>query len=520
MTNRSTSTESPLLELRGITKGFPGVLALDGVNFTLCTGEIHALLGENGAGKSTLIKVLTGVYRRDTGSMLLNGHEINPHSPAEAEQLGISTVYQEVNLIPELSVAENISIGRQPRRYGLIDWQACRRRAQEALAPLELSIDVTQPLRTYSIAIQQMVAIARALDQQAKVLVLDEPTSSLDTAEVEQLFRVMRRLRKDGLGIVFVSHFLDQVYAISDRLTVLRGGKLVGGYEAASLPRLELISKMIGKEVAQVAEMENRHAASPATDDQPVVLSAQGIERRNAVETMDLEICAGEVVGLAGLLGSGRTEIARLLFGVDTPDAGAIRIDGKAVRKHSPRTAIRNRIALAPEDRKEAGIIPELSVRENIVLALQGRRGWLRRIPGTEQKLLADRFIKMLDIATPDGEKPVGQLSGGNQQKVILARWLAMQPKLLILDEPTRGIDVGAKAEIENLIADLCANGMALLFISSELAEVCHDSHRIVILRDRRKIGELTGDEIQLDRIMRYIAGEQTSEEAGETTDA
>ncbi len=520
MTNRATSTNSPLLELRGITKRFPGVLALDGVDFILQAGEIHALLGENGAGKSTLIKVLTGVYRRDTGSMQLGGLEIDPQNPAQAEQLGISTVYQEVNLIPELSVAENISIGRQPRRYGLIDWQACRLRAQEALAPLELSIDVTQPLRTYSIAVQQMVAIARALDQQAKVLVLDEPTSSLDTAEVEQLFRVMRQLRKDGMGIVFVSHFLDQVYAISDRLTVLRGGNLVGEYGAESLPRLELISKMIGKEVAQVADMENRHAATQAAGPHPVVLQAQGLNRRGAVEDMDLKIHSGEVVGLAGLLGSGRTETARLLFGIDQPDSGTIEVDGKFVRKHGPRTAIRNRIALAPEDRKEAGIIPNLSVRENIVLALQGRRGWLRRIKRAEQQLLADRFIRALNIATPNSEKPAGQLSGGNQQKVILARWLAMQPKILILDEPTRGIDVGAKAEIENLVTELCADGMALLFISSELAEVCRDSHRIVVLRDRRKIGELTGEEIQLERIMQIIADEQPTEEAEDRTDA
>lgn len=495
-----------LLEMRGIVKTFPGVRALDGIDFTLRAGEVHSLMGENGAGKSTLIKVLTGVYRCDGGTMRLMNEEIHPRSPLEAQRLGVSTVYQEVNLLPELTVAENLFIGREPRRLGLIDWGTSKRRAREAMSRLELDIGVTLPVRTYSIAIQQMVAIARAIDEDAKVLVLDEPTSSLDTAEVEQLFGLMRRLRDRGLGIVFVSHFLDQVYEISDRLTVLRNGGLIGEYEAPSLPRVELISKMIGKGVEQVAEMESTHGTRSVHGENPVVLEAKGLGKRHAVEQMDLRVRGGEVVGLAGLLGSGRSETARLLFGIDTPDTGTISVSGQPVRRHTPRNAIRNQIAFTPEDRKDAGIIPDLSVRENIVLALQGRRGWVRRIGKARQQTLADHYIKALNIATPDADKPVGQLSGGNQQKVILGRWLAMQPRLLILDEPTRGIDVGAKAEIEKLVGELCADGMALIFISSELEEVVRDSHRVVVLRDRRNVGELTGDEIQLDHIMRLIA--------------
>lgn len=497
--------------MRGMVKTFPGVRALDGVNFTLRAGEIHSLLGENGAGKSTLVKVLTGVYRADGGEMTLSGHVIRPRSPLNAQDLGISTVYQEVNLIPELSVAENLTIGRQPRMLGLIQWGKARRHSEELLERLDLELDVTRPVRSYSIAIQQMIAIARALDQQAQVLVLDEPTSSLDAAEVEQLFRVMRQLRDEGLGIVFISHFLDQIYDISDRLTILRNGQLVGEYEASELSRLQLVSKMIGKDVDEVAAMESHHAAPRTVAKGSPTIEANRVSRSNAIEPIDLQIHPGEVVGLAGLLGSGRTETARLLFGIDAPDSGSISIEGETVSRHRPTDAIRRGLAFAPEDRKVEGIIPELSIRENIVLALQGRRGWLKRISGAEQRRLAEQFIKALGIATPDAEKPIGQLSGGNQQKVILARWLAMQPKLLILDEPTRGIDVGAKAEIEKLISQLCANGMALLFISSELDEVARDSHRVVVLRDRRKVGELEGDQIDLENIIKMIAGSNPS---------
>jgi len=372
-------------------------------------------------------------------------------------------------------------------------------------------VDVAQPLNSYSIALQQMVAIARALDIEAKVLVLDEPTSSLDANEVAHLFGVLRKLKAQGLGIIFVSHFLDQVYAISDRFTVLRNGKLVGEFEAAELPRLELIARMIGKDLLTVEEMSARHGAKPATAEHKPLVRVKGFGRRGSVLPFDLEIRTGEVIGMAGLLGSGRTETARLLFGIDRADAGQVEIDGQPVTLTSPRDAIAHRFGFCPEDRKTQAIIPDLSVRENIVLALQAGKGWLQKISRRQQQQLADNYIKALGIATPDAEKPIKFLSGGNQQKAILARWLASQPRLLILDEPTRGIDVGAKAEIEKLIARLCSEGMAILFISSELEEVVRDSHRVVVMRDRKKVRELTGAEIELSAIMHAIAAHESA---------
>jgi len=498
--------DTSLLIVRAVSKSFPGVRALDGVDFTLRRGEIHTLMGENGAGKSTLIKVITGVYQAGAGEILLEGHAIQPRSPAEAQRLGISTVYQEVNLVPFLSVAENIFLGRQPTKFGRIDWKQINTRAAESLRRLDIEIDVTQALNSYSIAIQQMVAIARALDIDAKVLVLDEPTSSLDANEVRHLFAVMRKLKAQGLGIIFVSHFLDQVYEISDRFTVLRNGKLVGEYETAKLPRLELIAKMIGKDLDAVEAMTRHHGPGPVTGEHKPLLRASGLGRRGSLEPLDLTIHTGEVVGLAGLLGSGRTETARLLFGIDRAETGVVEVDGEAARFASPRAAIARRFGFCPEDRKTQAMIPDLSVRENIVLALQASRGWLRKFSAAEQHKLATNYIKALNIATPDAERPIKFLSGGNQQKAMLARWLAAQPRLLILDEPTRGIDVGAKAEIEKLIAKLCGEGMAILFISSELEEVVRSSHRVVVLRDRRKVGELTGDKIDLAEIMKAIA--------------
>ncbi|HET9375825.1 MAG TPA: sugar ABC transporter ATP-binding protein [Chthoniobacterales bacterium] len=497
---------SPLLEIIGLSKGFPGVKALDSVDLRVQTGEIHALMGENGAGKSTLIKVLTGVFPRDAGETRLDGQLIAPKSPREAEALGISTVYQEVNLIPHLSVAENICLGRQPTRLGAIRWQAITKRARAALARLELSIDVNRQLSSYSIAIQQMVAIARALDISAKLLILDEPTSSLDKTEVEELFKKLRKLREDGLGIIFITHFLDQVYEISDLITVLRNGCRVGCFATKELPRIKLVSHMIGKAVQQVEALEQKRASSATIRSDSPILEARALGRKGAIQPLDLDVRPGEVVGLAGLLGSGRTETARLLFGVDRPDQGAILIKGRAVRFNSPRAAIRYRMALTPEDRKVAGIIPNLTVRENIVLALQASRGSWRRLPLAEQEKLADRFIQSLDIKTPSREQIVRNLSGGNQQKVLLARWLATEPKLFILDEPTRGIDVGAKAEIEKLIQSLRQDGLAVLFISSELEEIVRQSQRVVVLRDRQKIGELTEGEISEEAIMQSIA--------------
>ena len=503
-----------LLQVRGLRKVFPGVKALDGVDFTVRSGEVHALMGENGAGKSTLIKAITGVYGRDGGEVVFAGQTIAPTSPREAENLGLSTVYQEVNLIPRLSVAENICLGRESTLLGSIRWKEIRRRAQAALERLDIKIDVTRELASYSVAVQHMVAIARALDVHAKLLILDEPTASLDEGEVEELFAVLRKLREDGLGVVFVTHFLDQVYAICDRITVLRDGHLVGEYETSQLPRTALVSAMIGRDLEDLPDSSARKKDSATQLFSPFV-SARNVARAGMMAPFDLEIGRGEIVGLAGLLGSGRTETARLLFGIDRADSGEIKIDGRKAVLRSPRQAIDAGFAFTPENRKIEGIIPHLSVRENIVLALQGSRGLWRNLSRREQNEIAERFIKALQIKTPHAEQPIRLLSGGNQQKVLLARWLANQPRLLILDEPTRGIDIGAKAEIEKLIASLREQGLAVLFISSELEEVVRTCDKVLVLRDRAPIGELSSTQLSEAAIMQTIAGQTV---AGQTT--
>ncbi|CAO3459310.1 Galactofuranose ABC transporter, ATP-binding protein [Azospirillum argentinense] len=511
MTDPTPTASPPLLAIRGLSKAFLGVQALDGVDFTVRHGEIHALLGENGAGKSTLIKTLTGVYQRDAGTVMLEGRAIAPRGVEEAQRLHIGTVYQEVNLLPNLSVAENLFLGRQPMRFGLVDRGAMRRRARAVLIPYGLSLDVTAPLGRFSVATQQIVAIARAVDMSAKVLILDEPTASLDAQEVAVLFKVLRTLRSRGIGIVFVTHFLDQVYALCDRITVLRNGRLVGERRTAELPRLDLVAMMLGRELEAAA-----HRIAPPDDEgeedaRPPLVCFRGYGKARSVEPFDLAIRPGEVVGLAGLLGSGRTETARLVFGMDRADQGEVAVDGQAVRLRGPRDAIRLGFGFCPEDRKKEGIVGALSVRENIILALQARQGWLRPIPRRRQEEIADRFIRLLDIRTPHAEQPIQLLSGGNQQKALLARWLATEPRLLILDEPTRGIDVGAHAEIIRLIERLCADGMALLVVSSELEEIVAYSRRVVVLRDRRHVAELRGGEVAVDRIVAAIASESVS---------
>ena len=475
-----------------MSKQFGNVRALAGVDLRLYPGEIHALMGQNGAGKSTLIKVLTGVYQADQGVMRLYGKSIRATSTLHAQHLGISTVYQEVNLCSNLSVAENIFAGRYPRhgwaRAWAIDWTRMQRDARTLLARLNLNIDVTQTLSSYSVAVQQMVAIARGLSISSQILILDEPTSSLDDEEVERLYGVLRQLRDQGMAILFVTHFLDQVYAVCDRITVLRNGALVGEYPASELGHNALIAAMVGKEM-----VVTEHSASNKGphDAAPYWLETKALNRRGHIKSMDLGIRRGEVVGLGGLLGSGRTELARLLFGLDSKDAGDICIDGKTVAIDSPAKAIQLGLALCPEDRKAEGIIADLSVRENIVLALQARQGLWPYISRAEQTQMADRYIKALGIKTPHADTPIGQLSGGNQQKAVLARWLATQPSLLILDEPTRGIDIAAKQEIMNEILSLARQGMAVLFISSEMEDVVRLSDRIVVLRDRAKVDEL-----------------------------
>jgi monosaccharide-transporting ATPase len=506
-------TTKPVLEMAGIRKVFPGVVALDGVDFRLFPGEVHALMGENGAGKSTLIKVLTGVYEIDGGDIKLGGEVVRITGPLAAQKAGISTVYQEVNLCTNLTVAENIFIGREPRTFGKIRWGQMRRRAAELIKRLDLDLDVSAPLSTYSLAIQQMVAIARAVDIEARVLILDEPTSSLDTSEVEQLFRVMRRLKAEGVAILFVSHFLDQIYEISDRLTVLRNGQLIGEYQTAELPQVQLVEKMIGKALDTLEGLEDKaqRSRTKSANAQPI-LQAKGVGRTGAIAPFDLTIHEGEVVGLAGLLGSGRTELARLLFGADKPDQGEFSVDGKPVTLRDPQVAMKWGIAFSSENRRTEGIIGDLSVRENIILALQASRGWTRPIPRRKQDEIVDKYIKALQIRPADPERPVRNLSGGNQQKVLLARWLITEPRLLIIDEPTRGIDVGAKAEIQKLVAELSDGGMAVLFVSAELEEVLRLSHKIAVLRDRRLVEELENTaEVDADRIMQTIASGATS---------
>ncbi len=495
----------PLLRVTGLSKSFPGVVALDKVDFSLDEGEIMALLGENGAGKSTLIKVLTGVYPNDSGEVLLDGHPIHPRTPREAQNLGISTVYQEVNLVPQLSVAENICLGRQPAALGCLRRGETRRRARQALDRLGLDLDETDLLGNFSIALQQMVAIARALDTRSRILILDEPTSSLDEGEVDTLFEMARKLKQEGMAIIFVTHFLDQVYRLADRITILRNGRLVEVCPARDLPRLRLISLMMGRDIAE-AEFA-RAASVPVREEQTPLMELNQATGRGLPHPVDIKIQSGEILGLAGLLGSGRTETARLLFGLSPVEAGALKMRGQARSFKSCLDAIRERIGFCPEDRKTEGIIPNLSVRENIILALQARQGWRRSLSRRKEEDLADRFIKELRIVTTSREQPIRLLSGGNQQKAILARWLASRPVLLLLDEPTRGIDVGSKLEIERLVARLAAEGMTILFISSDLEETVRNCHRVVILRDRRVAGELRGTEIREDNIMHAIAG-------------
>jgi galactofuranose transport system ATP-binding protein len=500
---------APILQMRGIHKSFAAVKALDNVDFRLQPGEVHALLGENGAGKSTLLKVLTGVMAIDAGEIEFKGHPVRFSGPLEAQRAGVSAVYQEVNLCPNLSVAENIYIGREPRRMGRIQWRAMRRNATEALKRVDVDVDVSALLSTHSLAVQQMVAIARAIDISADVLILDEPTSSLDRGEVDQLFSVIRQLTSHGIAVVFVSHFLDQVYEIADRMTVLRNGRLVGEWMTSALTRVELVSKMLGREYTTLEELDKKpRAALDSLEASTPVLAADAVGRKRAIAPFDLSLYRGEVVGLAGLLGSGRTEIARLLFGADRSDSGHITLEGKGVTIRNPRVATAHGIAFCPENRRTEGLVEDLTVRENIVLALQAARGWTRPIPRKRQDELVEHWIRALDIRTTDAEQPVRTLSGGNQQKVLLARWLITQPKLLILDEPTRGIDVGAKTEIQRLVVALCEDGMSVLFISAEMDEVLRLSHKVAVLRDRRIVAQLANsDDVTIDSLVATIAG-------------
>jgi len=502
-----TTTDDNILTMKEISKTFPGVNALENVDFSLKRGEIHALVGENGAGKSTLIKVLTGVEKPDSGSIELDGNLVQVRSPQHSQEIGISTVYQEVNLCTNISIAENIMLGHEPHHLGGIDWKKLNAFATQALKRLDVDVDVNQPLGNCSVAIQQMVAIARSLEiTSAKILILDEPTSSLDVNEANRLFDVMQKLKGEGIGIIFITHFLDQVYQVSDRITVLRNGKLVGTYSTASLPRIELIANMLGRTITDLDKVSKARFTKEQKGNKKNSLEAKGLGRAGSLEPFDMALYANEVVGIAGLLGSGRTEMANLTFGIDTPDTGTLTLNERKITHFSPLESLKNGIALCPEDRKAEGVVGDLTIRENIILALQARYGWFKFLGTQKQYEIAEKYIQLLGISTPSPDQLVKNLSGGNQQKVILARWLATDPQVLILDEPTRGIDVGAKAEIQKMVLDLAEEGKSCVFISSELEEVLRTSHRIIVMRDHKKAAEYSGD-VDDHTIIQTMAG-------------
>ena len=498
--------QETVLTMKNINKSFPGVRALQNVDFTLCAGEIHALMGENGAGKSTLIKVLTGVYAKDTGEICIKGIDKPVHikSPQDAQKLGISTVYQEITLCPNLTVAENLFIGRN--NDFIVNWKARNSMAESILKGLGIPAKPTQQLSNCSLAVQQMVAIARAVDMECKVLILDEPTSSLDKNEVNKLFTLMRELKKRGVGIIFVTHFLDQVYELCDKITVLRGGELVGEYLIKDLSRVELVAKMMGKELGELAEIENE-AQALSVDVKEAVIETEELASASGIKPFNFTAYKGEVTGFAGLLGSGRSECVRAIFGADKVMKGKLKIKGEHVNVNSPIKAMKKGIGYLSEDRKRDGIIGDLSVRENIILALQVMRGFFKPFSKAQAQAFADEYIKLLGIKTASADTPISSLSGGNQQKVILARWLLTHPDYLILDEPTRGIDIGTKVEIQKLVLKLASEGMSITFISSEIEEMLRTCSKLIVMRDLYVVGELKGDEMTQDKIMHTIAG-------------
>lgn len=498
-------SDNVILTMRGISKEFPGVKALSNVDFTLRKGEIHALMGENGAGKSTLVKVLTGVHIKDSGEIRIEGYDepVSIRSPQDAQNLGISTVYQEITLCPNLTVAENMFIGRG--NYRFINWRAQEKRADEILTKLNIPAKASQQLGTCSLAVQQMVAIARAVDMECKVLILDEPTSSLDEREVALLFKLMRDLKSRGVGIIFITHFLDQVYEVCDKITVLRNGELVGEYEIKDMPEVELISAMLGKDLEDISKLKDEKKVYEGKDE--VVYEAHNLSSTEGVKPFDFKIKKGEVNGFTGLLGSGRSESVRAIFAADRVTSGSVKMNDKEVKIQKPKDAMKNGIGYLPEDRKGDGIIQDLSVRENIILALQVLNGFFKPFSRAESEKFADEFIELLNIKTASRETPIKSLSGGNQQKVILARWLLTNPQYLILDEPTRGIDVGTKVEIQKQVLKLAEKGVSVTFISSEIQEMLNVCSRLIVMRDRRIVGELKDEELSQDNIMSTIAG-------------
>ena len=494
-----------VLQMRGISKFFPGVKALQNVDFTLRKGEIHALMGENGAGKSTLIKVLTGVYQKDAGEVRIEDKPVIIRSPQDAQNAGISTVYQEITLCNNLTVAENIYIGRTKSAF--TNWKKMNEDAGKILEDLQIPCKPDQQLSSCSIAVQQMVAIARAVDMECKILILDEPTSSLDEQEVSKLFKLMLNLKSKGVGIIFVTHFLEQVYEVCDRITVLRDGQLVDEYLIADCPKVVLVSKMLGKELDGLSKVKKPEGVIEHSDCEVPVYEAEGLSAVSRIKPFNIKIFKGEVNGFTGLLGSGRSECVRAIFGADKVTSGKVRINGKDVKINKPIDAMKNGISYLAEDRKRDGIIGDLSVRENLILALQVLKGMGRPISKAQAKKFTEEYIKLLEIKTASTETPIKSLSGGNQQKVILARWLLANPQYLILDEPTRGIDIGTKLEIQDLVLKLAKEGKSVTFISSEIDEMLRTCSRLTVMRDLKVVGELKGEDLTQTKIMETIAG-------------
>jgi galactofuranose transport system ATP-binding protein len=501
----------PLLRMEGIRKLFSGVVALDGVDFQLERGEVHALVGENGAGKSTLIKIMTGAYRRDGGRVALEGREVNFRTPEDAQGTGVVAVYQEVNLLTYRTVAENIFLGREPRRLGLIDWKRMNSDADAILRRLGLEIDPRAVLGTLNIALRQMVAIARGVSFGAKVVVLDEPTSSLTEHEVTILYEVIRRLKSEGVGVVYISHRFDELYTVCDRVTVLRDGKFVAARPLAGLEKIDLVCLMLGKRREELQRQGatafgEHHAPRAEEKEAAPLLRAENLTRGRKLDHVTVEAARGEIVGMAGLLGSGRTETARAIFGADAVDEGRVYLEGQPLNLRSPGDAIEAGLAFLTEDRKAEGIIPELSVRENLTLAALPEMSRAGVVSRARQNEVVESYMRRLGIKASSAEQKIRELSGGNQQKVLLARWLCKHPKFLILDEPTRGIDVGAKGEIQSLINELAASGLGVLMISSELEELVEGSSRVVVMRDGRSVAELRGAEISQEQIIHAMA--------------
>jgi monosaccharide-transporting ATPase len=496
-----------LLEMRDIVKVFPGVVALDHARLTVAKGEVHAIVGQNGAGKSTLMKVLNGAYRKDEGTIVFDGKQVDYATPHQAQVGGISTIYQEINLVPFRSVAENIFMGREPRRFGLIDWPRMNREAREILARFDIRLDVKQPLLNLNVALQQMVAIARAVSFGARLVVMDEPTSSLDEREVATLFEAIRQLKASGVSVIYISHRLDELHQVGDNITIMRDGQTIEETSLSSISKLEIVAKMLGKNIGELRREGTTGFSEQKSDIETAPFYvASHVEADPVLHDVSIELRKGEILGLSGLLGSGRTELARVLFGADKPDRGSLSLDGVPSPIASPGDAIRQGIGYCSEDRKAEGIVPEMSVRENLTLAALPTLTKNGIIDPQEQQRIVDRFVQLLSIKTSDVEQPISQLSGGNQQKVLLARWLCLNPRLLLLDEPTRGIDVGAKAEIHHLIESLADEGMSVLMITSEIEEIVEGSNRVTVLRDGRTVADFDRAQISQDAIISAMA--------------